>query len=580
MSSKFSLSYPISYSLCLTLLSLNFINTFPLYSETSTLLKINDHATEKLDNASNSTSYLDSGGIDHPVSTKNPEAQKSFNIGLSYVFAYNHDLAFKEFEKASKLDPNLAMAYWGMALALGQNINTDVTPENELKAYDYIQKAIELIDKVSKSNKIITDSEEAFFEQSSINQLPYKKLIEVERDYIHALSQRYTNDENADLIPFRTKYFEAMKKLNEKYPQDLDAACLYAESILNLKPWDYWTWDGKPQKGTIEAIVIIENILRMNPNHIGANHFNIHAWEESPTPERALISAFRLVNLYPQSGHLMHMPCHIFFPCGYYEEAIQTNLKAIAADLNYIKEYGIEGEYPLHYLPHNMVMLARGYMLNEQYTEALRAANQLQSLLKPHFKTMPHLTKFMVLPIQVNLYFECWDEVLKMNKPETDNSYVLSYWHFSQSLAYANLGKLKESLSEKNLMSEQMKKVDPDLEISNNPAIEILKLGQLILDAEMDRVNGDMNSAIEKLKNAISVQERLKYDEPPAWYQPLANVLGKALLSEERYEEAEAVYAKALAEWQRNDRLLKGLALSYKGQGKAWNAFWVLNSQK
>jgi hypothetical protein len=485
--------------------------------------------------------------IYHPVSTSNPEAQAAFDEGLTYTFAFNHDLAFKAFERASKLDPQLAMAYWGMALALGQNINQDITPENEKRAYEYSQKAISLMSYASP----------------------------VEQAYIKALAQRYTNDPGRDLVSLRYAYRDAMKRVFAEYPQDLDLATLYVESILNLDPWKYWTWDGKPKEGTQEAISILQSVLNRNPYHIGANHYYVHAWEESPTPERALLAAFRLLNLLPASGHLLHMPCHIFILCGYYDKAIQTSLRAIAADRQYIKEFGLGGEYPFHYLPHNLKVLSRAYMLSEQYDNAMRAWYELDEFLSPYYQQRPHLTRYMVTPMEINLYFHRWDDLLALKEPPPNAPFVQAYWHFSRALSYLNLGDLPSYQRERSLMLEAKNRIPLNEEYANNPTGKVMDLAQLLLDASEACYQKNSMLYIANLKNAVHLQDRLNYDEPPAWFMPIRMELGQALLCEKQYKEAEVVFNRGLAELKRNCRLLYGLCVSLKEQGRFWDAFWV-----
>lgn len=485
--------------------------------------------------------------IDHPVSTMNPAAQRNFNNGLTYIFAFNHDLAFSDFEKASKEDPNLAMAYWGMALALGQNINQEITPQNEKKAYEYSRKALAL----------------------SSNASP------VEQAYIKALAQRYTDDPSADLVALRYRYRDAMKTVSADYPEDLDAASLYAESILDITPWKYWTWDGKPMEGTLDAIAVLQSVLDRNPNHIGANHYFIHAWEESPTPERALVAAFRLTRLLPESGHLTHMPCHIFILCGYYENAIKASKKAIAADRRYIAEKGIGGEYPLHYLTHNMRVLSRIYMLAENEHGAIRTADKLNQLVKPYVQKMPELARFMMTSMEVYLYFHRWKELLALPSPPEGYPAAAAYWHFSRAMAFLHLGNLESYQRERALMEQSRSKIKKTDEIGNNPAAKVFDLANLLLDAGAAKQAGNRSSYIEGLQKAIDLQDRLDYDEPPAWYTLCRIELGKAYLVDKRFKEAEEVFKKGLTQLQRNGRLLFGLNLSLKGQGRQWDAFWV-----
>lgn len=482
--------------------------------------------------------------IDHPVSTTNPKAQEYFNEGLTQVFAFNHDLAFFQFEKAAQEDPNLAMAYWGMALALGQNINTDVTPENEKKAFTYSRKALSL------------------------------PAPPVERAYIEALAVRYSDDPHPDFIALRHKYTDAMQKLVSNYPQDLDATCLFVESILNLNPWRYWTWDGKPLERTMEAIDILQSVLTRDPNHMAANHFYIHSWEESPTPQRALISAFRLTTLYPYGGHILHMPCHIFILCGYYENAIATSKKAIAVDRKYIQEYGMDGPYPLHYLTHNLKVLSRAYLLWGNYEDALKTALELKDFVEPYYRTNDHLAKNLLIPLEVNLFYHHWKEVLATPLPETNDPYVNAYFRFARAFASIRLGDQDAYKQERGKISE----FHPEDEVANNPAQKILELAFLVLDAEEVRSNSA--AYIEKLKQAVSLQDRFDYDEPPPWYLPLRLELGQALLDDKQYVEAEKVFQKGLQEYQRNGFFLKGLYNALKAQNKEWDAFWVERQAK
>lgn len=483
--------------------------------------------------------------IDHPVSTSNPKAQQYFNEGLTQIFAFNHDLAFLEFEKAAQADPHLAMAFWGMALALGQNINQDITPKNEKAAYAYSQKALSLLSQASP----------------------------VEQAYIQALAVRYTDNPKRDLIALRHRYSDAMKNLVKYYPEDLDATCLYVESILNLDPWRYWTWDGKPKERTMEAIGILESVLNRDPNHLAANHFYIHAWEASPTPERALLSAFRLTTLYPYGGHLLHMPCHIFILCGYYREAIATSKRAIAADRQYIKEYGMGGPYPLHYLTHNLKVLVRAYMLWGNYDEAIQAAHEVEEFVAPYYRKDAHFARNLLIPLKVNLYFHRWHDVLRNPLPDTNDPYTQAFFRFAYAFAAIRLGDQERFQKERHQMIDYQNQIAPDFEVANNLGKNIIQLAALLLDAE--EIKADSSAYISKLKQAVDIQDRFDYDEPPPWYLPLRLELGKALLNDQLYVEAEQVFNKGLQEYKRNGPFLVGLYESLKGQTREWDAFWV-----
>lgn len=491
--------------------------------------------------------------IYHPVSTTNPEAQAFFNKGLTYVYAYNHDLAYRSFVKAAELDPNLAMAYWGMAIALGQNVNVDVTRENEVKCYNFVQQALKLAPKASKN----------------------------EQDYINALKVRYTDKPDANLVPLRFQYRNAMKKVVEAYPEDLDAATLYAESILMLNPWKWWTYDGKPKEGVLEAAKVLRSVLDRNPQHIGANHFYIHAYEESPFPERALASANRLESLFLQSGHLLHMPCHIFVLMGDYERALNTNKKAVAADLEYFKEYGTGGEYPEHYMSHNLSIMTHVYMLMEDYENAFKTAIELNQFIKPLMKEhFQHLHHFTYLPLEVLLYFHKWKEVLAYLPIMPESPLVNTYQRFSRALAQASLGNIKEAEKEKKLMLESKKNIPESEEIANNPPHKVFELAELVINAALSKARGNIKESIDYLYRAVDVQDKLDYDEPPAWYVSLRAELGAALLQEKEWDKAADVFKEGLTKLRRNGRLLYGLSRALKGQKREIDAYWVEREMK
>ena len=273
------------------------------------------------------------GAVHHPVSTTDAEAQRFFDQGLAFIYGFNHDEALRSFKRAAELDPQLAMAHWGVALALGSNYNLQADARQQRAAYEAIQKARALAAKAS----------------------------EHERAYIEALSRRYANDPQPDPQKLAVDYKNAMSDLVGRYPDDADAATLYAESMMNLRPWKLWTADGKPAEGTEEIIRVLEGVLRRNPDHTGANHYYIHAVEASPAPERALPSAARLERLAPAAGHLVHMPSHIYIRTGDYEAAAKSHADAILADRTYIEKSGAQGVYPMMYYNHNIHFLASAF---------------------------------------------------------------------------------------------------------------------------------------------------------------------------------------------------------------------------
>lgn len=483
----------------------------------------------------------------HPVTTNNPEAQKFFNQGLVFKYAFNHDASYWSFQKAAKLDPEMAMAYWGMALALGKNINTPITPEREKIAYDNIQKALELSAKVTNN----------------------------EKDYIQALAQRYTAEPNTDQNKLERAYKNAMQKLVNTYPDDLDAATLYAESILNLNPWHQWTQKGEPIGDVLEAVAALESVLIRAPEHLGANHYYIHAIEASKHPERALMSAERLRKLLPASGHILHMPSHIYILVGDYHQAALSNEEAVAADLEYIRQFGMDGYYPLHYLSHNYHFLAKAYSLEGCFNQALKAAQDLQAFYVPYYQEMPELEEYAMAPQWILLRFNRWEEVIKL-KPFPDKMFLSNILlNFAKAYALASSGKLEEAKQEQQQFLASKGKISPDVPYGYNHAILILDIAEKQLNAKMAYAQGQMAEAINWLKKAIALQDTLSYDEPPDWYYSLRESLGGVLLENKKYLEAEEVFREDLSLHPRNGRSLFGLLESLKAQQKTTGIFWI-----
>src|SRR5713226_5816317 len=330
------------------------------------------------------------GEVHHPVATKNSQAQQFFDQGLKLVYAFNHDEARKSFQRAADLDPKLAMAWWGVALTLGPNYNLPVDPEREKAGYDAVQRALALQEEAS----------------------------EPERAYINALAVRYSSDSKADLHQLDMDYKNAMLKLVQQYPDDLDATTLYAESAMNLRPWQLWTADGKPAEGTEEIVSTLESVLKRDPNHIGANHYYIHAVEASPHPERALPSALRLGQLAPAAGHLVHMPAHIYARVGDHPAAAHCNEIAAAADKKFLAATNEQGVYRLMYYSHNLHFLAFAAAMDGNFPEAKDAAARLVANVAPGVKAMPMLEGFLPTPVIVLLAFERWNDILKSPAPD------------------------------------------------------------------------------------------------------------------------------------------------------------------
>ena len=484
------------------------------------------------------------GKIDHPVSTKSAEAQKFFNQGLAYLYAFNHDEGVASFKRAAELDPNLAMAYWGMSLGQGANYNDPGNTERFAQAYINLQKALDLAPKAS----------------------------EAERAYINALAKRYSKDPNADKAKLAGDYKAAMAELVKQYPDDLDAATLYAESMMNLRPWQLWSLDGKPAEGTLEILAVLESVLKRNPNHTGANHYYIHAIEASPNPERGTAAANRLMGLAPNAGHLVHMPSHIYLRTGEWAEAVKSNDLAIVADRNYIAKSGASGIYPLMYYNHNIHMLASSHASHGNYAGAIKASNDLATNVGPNVAAMPMLEMFMPYPLVTLTRFHKWDEVMKYPKPDAKMLITLGHWHVARGLALADTGKVAEAEKELMALRETVKQIPATATLFTTPVSVALKVGDDLLAGEIAQARGDRKAAIAQLRMAVASEAKVNYAEPPDWDLPVREWLGRALLRDGQYAEAEKVYREEIALRPRNGRALFGLAVALEKQGKTTSA--------
>jgi tetratricopeptide (TPR) repeat protein len=476
----------------------------------------------------------------HPVSTRNREAQRFFNQGLTLVYAFNHDEAARSFRRAAELDPNLAMAHWGIALAIGPNYNLDVDLEREKAAYVAIQKALSLGSEASAR----------------------------ERAYIEALAKRYTNDPEPDLKKLAVDYTNAMRELVRQFPRDLDAATLYADSMMVLKPWQLWSADGKPAEGTEEIIRVLESVLKRDPKHIGANHLYIHAVEASPRPEGALPSAERLKTLVPAAGHLVHMPAHIFMRTGDYAQAARSNQVAAEVDRAYIEETKSQGLYPLMYYSHNLHFLAMASSMGGQFKEAMKAAEQLKAYLTPFAKEMPMVDTILPTPTVVLIRFRRWDDILKLAEPDRATPITNAFWHFGRGMAYAATGKVEQAEAEQKAFKDAEKTFSGDALWGLNKVSNILKIASGMLEARIALAKDDKKSAIELLRQAVAVEDALAYNEPPDWDLHVRESLGGLLLMSGDYQEAEKVFRADLKRNPKSGRSLFGLKESLKRGGK------------
>ncbi len=481
------------------------------------------------------------GSHSHPIATSNSEAQRYFNQGLTLVYGFNHEEAVRSFQHAAELDPHAAMPLWGIALALGPNINADVDADGEKAAYEAEQRALVLA----------------------------KNAPPAEHAYIEALAKRYSVEPGADLKKHALDYANAMRELTRQYPDDLDAATLFAESLMDLNPWKLWTKDGKPAEGTPEIVAVLESVIRRDPHHIGANHYYIHTVEASPNPERALPSANRLAELVPGAGHLVHMPGHIYLQTGDYEAVARSNEQAAEADRRYMQLANAQNTmYGAMYYTHNLhfLMVARSEQGN--YSAASRAAGQIEANVAPMVDQMPMVQAFMVMPMMVDLRFHHWDQVLSAREPDSKLALLAALSHFGRAAAFAGKGNVKSAEREEQQFVSAIQNVPTDTPWGVNTAGDVMNLPKLELVARIAEARGDQAGAIEAWKAAVAAQDSIGYDEPSAWYYPMRESLGGLLLRAGRFAEAEAVFRENLKQHPRNPRSLFGLIEAVKAQQK------------
>jgi tetratricopeptide (TPR) repeat protein len=482
----------------------------------------------------------------HPVATKNDEAQRFFDQGLTLLYAFNHDEAARSFRRAAELDPKLAMAWWGVALALGPNYNLPAVDAEQAKAaYEVLRKAEQVAEGAP----------------------------EQERDYVKALAKRYSDDPKADGKQLLRAYAEAMAKLAERYPDDLDAATLAAESAMNLRPWKLWTPEGKPAEGTEAIVAALEGVLRRDPDHPGANHYYVHAVEASPHPEWALASAGRLATLVPAAGHLVHVPAHVYVRLGDYEAAARVNEKAIEADRAYLKTSGATGVYPMMYFSHNIHFLAVARAQQGRFADAKKAADDLAAHVGPHVHDMPMLEGFLPTPTLVLVRFRRWEDVLASPPPDEKRRIMTATWHFARGMAHAARDKVEDAEKEQQAFLAARDAVPAEAMVSDwNTACSVLEVAENVLGARIAVARKDRKTAIDLLKKAVAAEDALHYGEPPDWYLHARETLGGVLLQDGDAAAAEQVFRAHLERHRRSGRGLFGLAATLKAQKKDYAA--------
>ena len=481
-----------------------------------------------------------------PVSTNNTRAQLFINQGINLAFGFNHAEAARAFAEAARLDPNLAIAYAGHALVLGPNINAPMDAAVEPEAYALAQKAL--------SMKATAPARE--------------------RAYIEAIAARYTGKaEERDRA--NRAFADAMRQLVAAYPEDADARTFFAESLMDLRPWNYWTRDGLPYDETKEVIASLERVLAKHPNHPGAMHYWVHLWEATDTPERAEAEADRLLQAMPGAGHMVHMPAHIYQRVGRYADVVSSNLLAAKADEDYIAQCKAQGIYPLAYYPHNLHFIWMGAAASGQGRLANDAAVKLANAI-PHeaLGKVPILQAFLVVPYWAMVRFAMWDDILADKGPRHDTSFTRGAWHYARAMAF--VGKHQLDAAETELAA--LKKILGDdslkgqVTFSSNSGYAVLRIAPEVVAGEIAAKRKEWDKAVMHLDRAIRYEDALIYQEPPDWHAPVRQNLGAVLLEAGRADEAEVVFWEDLKKNPENGWSLFGLVQALKAQGKTAEA--------
>jgi tetratricopeptide (TPR) repeat protein len=490
------------------------------------------------------------GSHRHPIQTSSAQAQKYFDQGVTLLFGFNHEEAYRSFAKAAELDPKSPMPRWGMALALGANYND---PEPEADRLKKARAEVEMAVALSAG------------------------APENERAYVDALSVRYVADPSrADRATLARDYAAAMKALSARYPDDLDAATMYAESLMNLHPWKLWRPDGTPGEDTVEIVAVLESVLKRDPEHPGANHYYIHAIEASKEPQKALPSAARLETLVPSAGHLVHMPAHIYMRTGSYAAAEKANAVAADVDRAYIRETGAQGMYPMMYYNHNVHFESAAACMAGRYAAAKKAGDVLFADVLPGVAGMPMLEGFLLQPTFVALRFRKWDEIRQMPDPGPRLPLLRAAWLYARAMAAAAAGDVKKADTLRKAFAIARNALPADMMAGpQNTAAGLFAVASSVLDARIFEAKGERKAAIASWVNAVAAEDALAYDEPPAWYYPVRESLGAALLADGQPPEAELVFRADLEIHPRNGRSLYGLAESLEAQEKTADSAWA-----
>ncbi|MDX1577134.1 MAG: tetratricopeptide repeat protein [Gemmatimonadota bacterium] len=492
--------------------------------------------------------YDDLGDHHYGITTDVPDAQRYFDQGLRLYYAFNHQEAIRSFREAQRLDPDCAMCWWGEGLSWGPNINLPMDSAAAVAAYAATRKATELKDEASPR----------------------------ERDLIDALAERYAPEPLVNRAPLDSAYSRAMAAVTRRYPDDPEAAVLYAESEMNLRPWDYWTEEGEPHEGIPSALAKLEGVMERDPEHPGACHFYIHAVEKL-YPERAVECAERLASLMPGAGHLVHMPGHIYIRVGRYMDAIRMNEHAVHADETYIQDQrpGV-GIYTAGYYPHNYDFMAFAALMAGRKEQAVEAARKMAAVIPDEMFRLGDLVfaqHYVTRPLQIYVRFGLWDEILDHPAPAEDLPHARAMWRYARGRAFVARGELDVAGEELARLREAAEGPELDgLRLEFNGAQHVLSIAAHVLAGRQAEARGDRDAAVAELREAARLEDELLYGEPPEWTVPVRQELGEVLLAAGQPAEAETAFRNVLERFPANGWSLKGLALALRALGRSGEA--------
>jgi tetratricopeptide (TPR) repeat protein len=496
--------------------------------------------------------YDNLGNYHYAITTASPDAQRYFDQGLTLSYAFNHAEAIRAFRQATSLDPKCAMCYWGIAFAYGPNINAPITPEAAKEAWQAIEQA-----------------------RAVAAAAPEK-----ERAFIEALAKRYTADPKAERPPLDRAYAEAMRGVTTRFPDDLDAATLFAQSLMDTSPWNYWEKNGSPRAFTNAVLAALESVLARKPDHVGAIHLYIHAVEASPNPDRATQYADKLAALVPGAGHLVHMPAHIYLRTGRYNEASVANQHAIKADEAYFKGDAVPGNmtYQVGYYPHNIHFFVAAASMEGRQADALKAADEVRAKMHGDMLRDPAMGGMVqhqnLTPLYTKVRFGMWDDVLAEPAPPENLPFMSAMWHTALGLAYAAQGRVKEAETERAAVAAV--KDEPALKTtfvsSVNVASAIVAIAHEVLSGEIEARKRRTDQAARHFAQAVTFEDDLTYMEPPDWPIPVRQLQGAALLELGRAKEAENAFRGDMKKFPDNGWSLSGLQASLEQQGRAADA--------